>query len=325
MSRAAVHKIVSDVLELSIDGVPPSHEEYLAKGRYGGLITRYFGSWEGVLRAIARREANVKDDGRQPKILLFDLETAPMELLGFGLYDQNFGVKQITRDFFIMSMAAKWLGNPAVLYTDLRKDPFGDDTRLLKVLWKLLDEADVVVTQNGKQFDEKVANTRFIMNGLGEPSPFHHIDTKQLAKRRFRFPSNSLEYLGRALGVDVLKGSHKKFPGFELWLEALRNNPEAWEEMHAYNVADVLSLEGVYLKLRGWGTPGVNLNLFKSAARYCCESCGGSTFRFYGTREKTSGSYDQFQCTSCGRWGAKKGAGNNLFSEVKKASMRGPE
>lgn len=326
MSKRLALQIIEDLLAVEAAlGRLPSQEEYEAKGRWGYLLPKVFpGGFQALLKAVARRNAQVADRSRQPRILLFDLETAPMELLGFGLYDQNFGVKQIKRDWFLLSFAAKWLDEPAIIYTDLRKDPAGDDLRLLKVLWNLLDRADIVVTQNGKAFDEKVANARFVIRGLPPTRPYKHIDTKQLAKRRFRFPSNSLEYLGEALGVDVKKGAHKKFPGFELWREVLRGNPEAWEEMREYNVADVLALEGVYLKLRGWGTPGVNLNIFKSEAKYCCESCGGTNLKIDGTEAKTSGIYVAFQCQDCGRWGAKKGAGNNLFSEVKKGSLRGP-
>ncbi len=181
-----------------------------------------------------------------------------------------------------------------------------------------------MITQNGKSFDEKVANARFVIQGLPPPSSFKHIDTKQLAKRRFRFPSNSLEYLGQALDVEVKKLAHKKFPKFELWKQVLLGNPEAWDEMHEYNVADVLALEGVYLKLRGWGTPGVNLNLFYSDAKYRCEGCGGRNLKVDRTEAKGSGVYLQFQCQDCGRWGAKKGLGNNLLSDSKKASLKGP-
>lgn len=326
MSKRLAQAIIEDLLSLeTVLGHQPTQEEYEARGRYGYLIQKTFlGGWSSLLKAIAKRNAAIADQSRQPRLLLFDLETAPMELQGFGLYDQNFSVNQIKRDSFILSFAAKWLGEPAIIYADLRKDPPGDDTRLLKVLWGLLDQADIVITQNGKSFDEKVANARFVVKGLPPTRPYKHIDTKLLAKRRFRFPSNSLEYLANALGVDVKKGAHKKFPGFELWKEVLLNNQEAWEEMRAYNVADVLALEGVYLKLRGWGTPGVNLNLFKSEARYCCESCGGTNLKLDGTDVKTSGRYVAFQCQDCGRWGAKKGSGNNLFSEVKKGSLRGP-
>lgn len=326
MSKRLALQIIDDFLAVELAlGHTPSQEEYDSKGKWGYLLPKVFpGGFQALLKAVAKRNAQVADRSRQPRILLFDLETAPMKLLGFGLYDQNFSVNQIEADSFILSFAAKWLGEPAIIYTDLRKDAFGDDSRLLKVLWDLLDKADIVVTQNGKSFDEKVANARFVMRGLPPTRPFKHIDTKLLAKRRFRFPSNSLEYLGLALGVDVKKGAHKKFPGFELWKETLAGNPEAWEEMRAYNVADVLALEGVYLKLRGWGTPGVNLNLFKSEARYCCESCGGTDLRIDGTDVKTSGAYTAFQCNTCGRWGATKGSGNNLFSDMKKASLRGP-
>ncbi len=327
MSASVVHRIIQDVLLTEAKlGKFPDQEEYDAVGKYGPIITRYFGGWDGLVRAVGRqRKVEAKQEYKEPKILLFDLETAPMELLGFGLYEQNFGLNQIKRDWFLLALAAKWLNNPAIIYADQRaaKD-LSDDTRLLKILWHLLDEADVVVTQNGKSFDEKVANARFIIKGFNAPSPFKHIDTKQLAKRRFRFTSNKLEYLAEALDVECKKSAHKKFPGFELWAECLKKNPAAWDEMKAYNVADTLALEGVYLKLRGWGTPGVNLNLHYSDPIYRCECCGSTKLHMKGSSATNAGVFKRFQCQSCGKWGTSKGAGNNLLSERKKMSLKGP-
>jgi len=328
MSRAVAHRIIQDFLRLEQElGRPPGPEEYDALGKYGLLYGRFFpGGWETLVKAVGRQRKEEEGvENREPRILLFDLETAPMELLGFGLYDQNFALNQIKRDWFLLSLAAKWLDKPAVIYADQRAaSDIADDTRLLRILWGLLNEADIVVTQNGKSFDEKVANARFIIKGFQAPAPFKHIDTKQLAKRRFRFTSNKLEYLAEALNVECKKSAHKKFPGFELWAECLKKNPEAWAEMKAYNVADVLALEGVYLKLRGWGTPGVNLNLHHSAPVYRCECCGSTDLHLKGHAATATGLFRRFQCQSCGKWGQSKGAGNNLLTERKKMSLKGP-
>jgi hypothetical protein len=151
------------------------------------------------------------------------------------------------------------LGSPVseVFYWDQSKEPnMRDDKKLLKRLWKLLDEADIVITQNGKSFDEKKANARFIINGLPPPKPFKHIDTKQLAKKRFCFTSNKLEYLAEALGVPFKKLKLKEFPGMELWTECLKRNKRAWAEMKLYNIADVLPLKASIrdLLLGVWGS-----------------------------------------------------------------------
>ena len=67
-----------------------------------------------------------------------------------------------------------------------------NDYELAKELHKLLDEADFMVAHNLKQYDFKVANTRFAAHGLPPISPTKLIDTLEIAKKNFRFPDNKL-------------------------------------------------------------------------------------------------------------------------------------
>ena len=123
----------------------------------------------------------------RPKVLVFDVETAPIMSYVWRLWDQNVGLNQIEQDWHIMSWAAKWLDDPAdkIMYMDQRKAKnIEDDSKILRGIWKLLDEADIVITQNGKKFDQKKLNARFVLNGFQPPSSYKHIDTKQLASIR---------------------------------------------------------------------------------------------------------------------------------------------
>ena len=43
-----------------------------------------------------------------------------------------------------------------------------DDTPLIKDLWKLFDEADILIAHNGDRFDRRKANSRFLG---GRPLP----------------------------------------------------------------------------------------------------------------------------------------------------------
>ena len=86
-------------------------------------------------------------------------------------------------------------------------------------MWKLLDEADIVIGQNSKAFDIKKLNARFIIHGMQPPSSYRQIDTKILAKKHFNFTSNKLEYLSDKLNVKYKKQTKRKFSGFEMWKE----------------------------------------------------------------------------------------------------------
>lgn len=255
-----------------------------------------------------------------PRVLLVDVETAPILGHVWSLWEQNVALNQIEKDWHLLSWSAKWLGDPAskIMYQDQRKAKnIENDKPLLQDIWKLLDEADVIITQNGKKFDEKKLNARFILSGMAPPSPFKHIDTLEIAKKKFGFTSNKLEYMSGALCPKQKKLAHKAFPGHELWKECLAGNLAAWKEMEAYNKQDVIALEAVYNKFLPWHQP-VNLNLYTDAETSAC-NCGSTESKRRGFSYTTGGKYQRYQCLGCGAWSRGK---ENLFSKDKRKSLR---
>lgn len=198
-----------------------------------------------------------------PKILFIDIETKPILGHVWRLWDQNVGLNQIVEDWSILSFCAKWKGTEEVIYQDLEgQDDFEDDAVLLDSLWRLLNEADIVIGQNSRRFDVKKIFARFILNGLPKPSHFRQIDTMEIAKRQFGFTSNKLEYMTDKLCTVYKKQTHKQFPGHLLWAECLKGNPEAWAEMKDYNIYDVLSLEELYDILSSWDDKLPNFDVY---------------------------------------------------------------
>lgn len=131
----------------------------------------------------------------RPKVLIFDIETAPLMSYVWQLYDQNIGLSQVQSDWHVLAWSAKWLDDPTckIMYMDQRYAPnIEDDSGILKEIWKMLDEADIVITQNGRKFDQKKLNARFILNGFKPPSSYKHIDTLVIARKHFGFTSNKL-------------------------------------------------------------------------------------------------------------------------------------
>lgn len=258
-------------------------------------------------------------DGKKPRILLFDIETAPILGYVWGLWDQNIALNQIKSDWHILSWAAKWLGDPPskVMYKDQRHSKsIEDDKQILKKLWSLLNEADIVITQNGVAFDSKKTNARFILNGMKPPSLYRHIDTLKLAKKHFAFTSNKLEYMTEKLCKKYKKLKHKKFGGFELWKECLAGNRKAWDEMKKYNIHDVLALEELYNKLAPWGTP-VDFNVFNKNHAHVC-NCGSNNLKREGYSLTNAGKFQRFSCKECGAWTCSK---LNLLSKDKRNAL----
>ncbi len=236
------------------------------------------------------------------KVLVFDIETSPLIAYAWGRRDVNIAVNQVVHDWYVLAFAAKWLGEPAsaVIYRDQRASkPLSDDRKLLRTLWVLLDAADIVITQNGKNFDSKMINARFIMHGMRPPSPYRHIDTYQIARSTAKFTSNSLEYLTDKLCTKYKKLKHEKFPGMALWDGCLKGNKAAWDEMKKYNVHDVLATEELYMKLRAWA-PVSAPAVFPDRA--CCETCGAkNSVAKNGFKVTRNGAHQRYCCLACGR------------------------
>lgn len=198
-----------------------------------------------------------------PRILVYDIETAPMLAHVWRMWDNNVGLNQIQEDWYILSFAAKWLGEEEIFYYDQRDAvDQTDDTYILSKLWSLLNEADVIIGQNVRKFDTKKVNARFIMNGFPKPSTYRQIDTMVIAKEQLGMTSNKLEYLAEKLCPEHVKSKHSKFPGHTMWVECMKGNREAWEEMESYNRDDIIATEGVYNVLSSWDSKLPNFDVY---------------------------------------------------------------
>ena len=258
-----------------------------------------------------------------PKILIFDIETIYMKVWTWGLYDQNHPHSSVTDDWAVISWAAKWLGDSPknVMYEDNRKAKnIRDDKKLLEKIWDLLNESDIVITKNGIKFDVKKLNARFAINkvrGGKPPSPYKHIDTERIARGKFAFTSNSLDYLTEKLCKKYKKLKHKKYPGISMWHACAEGDMKAWNEMKRYNIHDVLSTEELYGILYPWDN-SINFNLWRDGDEILC-NCGSDDLQKRGFSRTSGGRYQRYQCQDCGTWTRSK---ENLLTKEKRKSLR---
>lgn len=254
-----------------------------------------------------------------PKILFLDCETAPVLAHVLGPLRPNGRAKPINRDWHVISWAAKWLGTDKILYQDQRHAKnVEDDKKLLAPIWQLIDEADILITQNGKRFDLKKLNARFLLNGYKPPSPVRHIDTLIIARKHFAFTSNKLEYLSEKINKTHKKSTHAKFHGFELWKECLAGNIEAWRELERYNKQDILALEELYTHLYPWDN-SINFNVYtpEDAPKVC--HCGSIQFKRKGFQFSNNAKFQRYKCVSCGAHFISK---VNLLSKDKRRALK---
>lgn len=238
------------------------------------------------------------------KVLVLDIETSPLLVYVWELKDQYVGVNQIHTDWYIMAWAAKWLDEPKSLVSyDMRTKKPGDDISILRPLWRMLNEADIIITQNGKEFDSKKINARFMLHGLPPPKPYVHHDTYQIVKKVAAFTSNSLEYLTGKFCSKHKKTSHNAYKGLSLWVECLKGNLDAWNEMKKYNIEDVLSTEELYLKIRAWAPDSLPKVFTLTDTSQECGTCGYTgKMREGRPRHTKSFQYQQHSCPKCGSW-----------------------
>jgi hypothetical protein len=205
---------------------------------------------DSIKHCLETHGADVNRD--LPKVLILDIETAPMLSYVWGLFDQNIPLNMIKRDWFILSFTAKWLHDDKIIYKDQRGKKgrsLENDKPLLVCLQKLMDEADIIIGQNSNAFDIKKINSKFLEHSLEVPSPYKKIDTYVLAKRHFSLTSNKLEYMSKKFNKKYKKQDHEEFSGFKLWDECLKGNLKAWKCMEKYNNFDVLATEELFLRL----------------------------------------------------------------------------
>jgi DNA polymerase elongation subunit (family B) len=196
----------------------------------------------------------------------------------------------------MLTWSAKWLYG-----TNIMKDKITphevkrfNDYRIVKSLWDLVNEADIVIAHYGDNFDIPILNSRAIINGLPPFSIVNTIDTKKVASKQFRFPSNKLDALGEYFGV-----GKKIKTDFSLWKRCLNGEQSAIDEMSIYNDHDVVLLEEVYLKLRPYIKSHPNVGLYLESDVPVCASCGNNHLHIEGNYYTNTGRYTVYRC-ECG-------------------------
>jgi DNA polymerase elongation subunit (family B) len=234
----------------------------------------------------------------KPKILLFDIESGPLTIYSWGTYETD--SLKVIKDWELLCFSYKWLGGKTRVISQnmLRRGGFRGKIELgvVKKLWEVLDEAEIVVGHNLDKFDIKKSNAKFIEYGLTPPSPYKTIDTLKIARRHFKFTSNKLDSLGEYLGV----GRKVSTGGFELWDKCLQGDQKSWKLMERYNKNDTDLLEKVYLKLRPWSSNHPNIGCLVGKA--VCPICGEKNLQKRGFSITSKGKIQRVQCQNCSGW-----------------------
>jgi hypothetical protein len=184
-------------------------------------------------------------------VLYIDLEVSYSEVYNYGLKvpSKYMSFENLVHPYFIIAWAASYMHERTV-YSDVvtPKDALKwNDAKILPRLYELMDSADIIAGHNVDSYDIKRANARFFINGLGAVTEKKTLDTLKIARRKFAFESNCLDYICQVLGLrgkDPITRSD--------WLAVMAGDAKIIDKVARYNVNDVKIGKEVLKKLQAY-------------------------------------------------------------------------
>ncbi len=218
------------------------------------------------------------------KVLIYDIETSYNIVKSWRVgYKLNINPADILEERKIICISYKWSGEDQVY--NMTWDKEQDDKFMLEQFIEVLNDADLIVAHNGDRYDLKFIKTRAIYHGLPMLLNYPQFDTLKVAKKKFMFNSNKLDYISEYLGFE-----NKIKTTMKLWDDIiLRACPKAMDEMVRYCDMDVILLEKVYDKLVSWELPKTHLGVLNGKSVQTSPITGGVNLELVKTVTSTRG------------------------------------
>lgn len=208
------------------------------------------------------------------RVLIYDIETSYNIVKSWRVgYNLTVQPGDIIHERAIICVSYKWLGEDQVY--NLQWDKNQDDKFLLEQFIEVLNEADVIVAHNGDRYDLKFIKTRALKHGLPMLINYPQFDTLKVAKKKFMFNSNKLDYIAKFLGY-----GGKIKTDMSLWDGViLHKSQEAMDKMVEYCDEDVRQLEKVYQDLVSWELPKHHVGVLNGATKQTSPIAGGTNLK----------------------------------------------
>ena len=230
-----------------------------------------------------------KQLSREPRVLLYDIEASNLAA--------NFG--------YIFCIGYKFVGEKNVTLMSIRdykgfKKNTTNDKELVKDFSKVLESSDVQVAHYGRRFDLPFIRTRLMMHGLPPIKDVPLIDTWRIARDMFKFNSNRLDTISRAVFESEEKDREFKTPiDSQHWVRGAAGHVPSIKYIEEHCIADIKVLEKVYLQLRGHAINLPNLSKVVNLAKEGCPACGSDNIVANGQRLTQRGMQQRAKCNDC--------------------------
>ena len=270
MTRSIPEAVRAKTVKLATEN-PHAARRYLGealglkKSQRNDMFKRVIGE------APAPKVSEVTAKPRKIRRLFLDIESSPNTVLTWRIgYKINLDHSNLLNERAIICVCYKWSDESKVHY--LHWDKNQSDKAMLVEVAKVLEQADEIIGHNLARFDLPWLKTRALFHGLPPLPDLKVVDTLQIARRKFYFNSNRLDYLGKFLGF-----GGKIKTEFGLWKEIVLNRcPKAMRKMVEYCQGDVLLLERVWKKLNHAAKPKSHAGVMSGGYKWSCPYDGGT-------------------------------------------------
>lgn len=230
------------------------------------------------------KEVTSKIEKNEGRVLIYDIETSyNIGKFWRAGYNLNINPGDIIHERAIICISYKWLGEDQVY--NLTWDNNQCDKFLLEQFIPVLNEADMIVAHNGDRYDLKFIKTRALKHGLKMLINYKQFDTLKVAKAKFMFNSNKLDYISKFLGAEGKISTEMK-----LWDDIiLRKCPKALIKMLDYCDEDVRQLEVVYNALVSWDNPRFHAGVINGKTKQTSPITGNVNIEHIKTITTNSG------------------------------------
>jgi DNA polymerase elongation subunit (family B) len=204
------------------------------------------------------RCGNVQEDDRPfipleyrtaANILYIDLEVSKSRVFSYGLKvpSKYLNPDDLDREYYIICWVASYVGQSKVFSGCVNTEQALEwsDRDILQPLRDLMDSADIIAGHNVDGYDMKRVNTRFLLNGIEPVIGKKTLDTLKIARSKFAFESNRLDFVSQKLGLRPKDDIRNRD-----WLEIVKTGDlRTLKKVLKYCKGDVESGKGVLEKL----------------------------------------------------------------------------